>query len=148
MDFRRYLRDYRDPRQLSQILALIGKGILELHSLGYVHRDLKPDNIVLNLRPLEVRIIDFDRVQLRSQSTKGTVMGTPGYFPIQNYLKDGSTKWDAWSYAAIILESDLRKDGYLLVNREQQAVKIARAHTEEKETCPQLRELLNYTVML
>ena len=30
--------------------------------MGYVHRDLKPENIVLNLNPLEVRIIDFERV--------------------------------------------------------------------------------------
>jgi serine/threonine protein kinase len=36
------------------------KGVNELHQLGYVHRDLKPDNIVLNLEPLEVRVIDFD----------------------------------------------------------------------------------------
>ena len=28
--------------------------------MGYVHRDLKPDNVVLNLEPLEVKVIDFD----------------------------------------------------------------------------------------
>ena len=30
--------------------------------MGYIHRDLKPDNIVINLDPLEVSVIDFDRV--------------------------------------------------------------------------------------
>lgn len=35
-----------------------------LHNLGYIHRDLKPENIVLNLNPIDVRIIDFDAVAL------------------------------------------------------------------------------------
>jgi serine/threonine protein kinase len=61
MDFRQYLRLHRDTRNLKLILEAIGQGILELHDLGYVHRDLKPDNVVLNLRPLMVKIIDFDR---------------------------------------------------------------------------------------
>jgi serine/threonine protein kinase len=32
----------------------------EIHNLGYVHRDLKPENIVLNLDPIDVKVIDFD----------------------------------------------------------------------------------------
>jgi serine/threonine protein kinase len=34
--------------------------------MGYVHRDIKPENVVLNLDPLEVRIIDFERARLDS----------------------------------------------------------------------------------
>jgi serine/threonine protein kinase len=34
--------------------------------MGYIHRDLKPDNIVLNLEPLAVRIIDFDAAALET----------------------------------------------------------------------------------
>ena len=49
--------------------------------MGYTHRDLKPDNIVLSLNPLDVRIIDFDRSCLESETTKSTALGTPGYFP-------------------------------------------------------------------
>lgn len=40
---------------------MIIEGLKELHSLGYIHKDLKPENIVLNLDPLEVKLIDFDR---------------------------------------------------------------------------------------
>ena len=50
--------------------------------MGYIHRDLKPDNVVLNLEPLEVKIIDFDAVQLDSELSIGTAFGTPGYFPL------------------------------------------------------------------
>ena len=81
MDFRDYLRKHRDTKTLKLILEAIGEGINELHELGYAHRDLKPDNVVLNLRPLMVKIIDFDRSQLLDVLTKGHVHGTPGYFP-------------------------------------------------------------------
>jgi len=46
---------------LNEIFAKVISGVKEIHHLGFVHRDLKPDNVVLNLDPLEVRVIDFDR---------------------------------------------------------------------------------------
>ena len=66
LDFRTFLENKRDARHIQSILLQLGKGILELHKLGYIHRDLKPDNIVLNLKPLKAVIIDFDRVKLDS----------------------------------------------------------------------------------
>ena len=59
MDFRDYLRSHVDPLVLPLILQKIVEGVIQLHSLGYNHRDLKPENIVINLDPLEVRIINF-----------------------------------------------------------------------------------------
>ena len=55
--------------------------MLQLHNIGYIHRDLKPDNIVLKLIPLEVRVIDFDVSYLASSTKKGTMVGTRGYVP-------------------------------------------------------------------
>ena len=48
--------------------------------MGYVHKDLKPDNIMVNLDPLEVKIIDFNRVNLTSSETERHVRGATGYF--------------------------------------------------------------------
>ena len=81
MNLREYIRKHRNPEQLKLIMLHIIQGINELHSLSYVHRDLKPDNIVVNLIPLEVRIIDFDRACLTTDTQKGSALGTPGYFP-------------------------------------------------------------------
>jgi serine/threonine protein kinase len=50
---------------------------------GIVHRDLKPDNIVVSLRPLKVKIIDFDRSMNYTVGTKGTFVGTDGYYPFK-----------------------------------------------------------------
>ena len=86
--------------------------------MGYVHRDLKPDNIVLNLKPLEAVIIDFDRTVLDSDDGRETVLGTQGYFPERDNLRDGRVKWDLWAYAAIVLEADMKEKKYYAANRE------------------------------
>jgi eukaryotic-like serine/threonine-protein kinase len=61
------------------------------HVVGVVHRDLKPDNIVLVRDPgapgsIRVKILDFgiakligDRYGARPQSRGGTILGTPAY---------------------------------------------------------------------
>ena len=87
--------------------------------MGYVHRDLKPENVVLNLEPLEVKVIDLERARLDSQSSKGTALATPGYMPEVSCWADGSRKWDMWALAAMICEADMAKDAYLHVNREE-----------------------------
>jgi len=80
--------------------------------MGYVHRDLKPENIVLNTAPLEVRVIDFDRARLQSESSLGTALGTPGYFPFRDNWRDGSKLWDVWAICAILCEADMKYDEY------------------------------------
>jgi len=71
MDLRDYLEEHRDPKQLPRILEQVIAGVESLHQLGYVHRDLKPDNIVITLRPLKATLIDFDISQLRLAMTSG-----------------------------------------------------------------------------
>ncbi len=96
--------------------------------MGYVHRDLKPDNIVLNTKPLEVVIIDFDRTVLDSDDGRGSVLGTQGYFPERDKLRDGSVKWDLWAYAAKVLEADMKEKKYYAANRESTSLKMAEEH--------------------
>ena len=118
-----------------------------LHQLGYVHRDLKPDNIMINLRPLQATIIDFDISNLRIANTSGGNKGTPGYFPIRPNLKDGSVLWDVWAIAAIILEADMRPGEYYGVKDERGAHFKGLEHCKDKETSPALRRLLDHTLL-
>ena len=41
--------------------------------------------------------------------------GTPGYYPYGQDTKDGSSLWDVWAFAAIVLESDMEVDAYVRV---------------------------------
>ncbi len=111
MDLRTYLSSKnRDYRKLNDILHQIVAGLQELHGLGYVHRDLKPDNIVLNLKPLQVALIDFDRVLPIKNTSHSGPRGTPGYQPDHSHWMDGDVMWDIYSLVATIVECDMGTD--------------------------------------
>jgi serine/threonine protein kinase len=79
---------------------------------------LKPDNIVLNLEPLNVVVIDFDASCLDSTKTISTIKGTKGYYPNWKGTRDGKEDWDIWALGAMILEANLPPDEYYNVNSE------------------------------
>jgi len=56
---------------------------------------------------------------MRTATTSGSHRGTPGYYPTRPTMKDGSTLWDIWAIAAIILESDMRPGEYYGVSTER-----------------------------
>jgi serine/threonine protein kinase len=147
MDFRNYLIKHRNTRDLNKILISAATGLKELHKMGYVHRDFKPDNIVLNLKPLSVKLIDFNRATLITQETRGTVRGTPGYFPMRDELRDGSIYWDIWSLGAVILECDMEIDEYKQVMTERAGLLKAEKHLEKVGVCNNIKAIIRGTIM-
>ena len=55
---------------------------------------------------------------------------TPGYFPQNEELKDGSILWDVWALCAMILESDMDVDEYKQVMTERAGLLKATKHCE------------------
>jgi serine/threonine protein kinase len=102
---------------------------------------------VLSLRPLKVRIIDFDRSVNMGIETKGNFVGTDGYYPYKPNLDDGSPRWDVWALGAMILEADLEKDQYINVNNESTAQNLCQQHLRRGNVNQELKEVLRMTVM-
>jgi serine/threonine-protein kinase len=97
----------RAVRIAKQILA----GVSHAHALGVVHRDLKPDNILL-LSDVEgdfVKILDFGLAKLVHQSegtqltNSGFALGTPGYMsPEQARGAESDERSDLYSVGVIL----------------------------------------------
>jgi len=85
----------------------VGEGLAEAHRLGVVHRDLKPQNIMID-REGNVRIMDFGIA--RSLAAKGitgagVMIGTPEYMsPEQAEVKEVDQRSDIYSFGVIVYE--------------------------------------------
>ena len=72
------------PREAVQVVRNLAEALAEAHRHGIVHRDVKPDNIILESGLLDkLRLLDFGiaRVMFESMNLTrtGTMVGTPSY---------------------------------------------------------------------
>ena len=71
-----------NPRQASEVIAKLARALEEAHKEGVIHRDLKPDNLMITKggRPY---VMDFGLAKTveaeSSLSVSGDIMGTPAF---------------------------------------------------------------------
>ncbi len=123
---------YRDKAPLQKLLkylAQVAEGLAKAHAAGVVHRDLKPDNIMIT-RDGYAKILDFGLVKLIEQqesfgsgtdgssevataifpqhSTPGLVLGTLGYMSpeqAQGRTTEIDHRSDIFSFGCILYEA-------------------------------------------
>jgi serine/threonine protein kinase len=98
----------QDKGQLSETEALlyidqIGQALELIHQKGHLHRDIKPQNIILRQHQQEAVLIDFGLTRnLATQSMTNSF--TQGYAPIEQYRRKGNfgTHTDVYALAATL----------------------------------------------
>lgn len=95
------------PERTIDLARQIVAGLIEAHAQGVIHRDLKPDNVMLGRDGL-VKLLDFGiaRAVGSDSATARTIMGTPEYMaPEQSQGKAVDQRVDIYALGLILYES-------------------------------------------
>src|SRR5712691_4741973 len=79
------------PREVVRIFSQVAEALAEAHEKGIIHRDVKPDNIIVSKRV--VKVLDFGIAKQLVSSTEsptltqgGMIVGTPFYMSPEQAL--------------------------------------------------------------
>jgi serine/threonine protein kinase len=104
-----------NPQELVTVVTQVCRALTKAHSVGVVHRDLKPDNIFLvkdDDREI-AKVLDFGIAKANSNALEGSntktgaMLGTPYYMSPEQAqgTKSVDSRSDLWSLAVIVFQA-------------------------------------------
>lgn len=91
------------PKEARDIVRQLCQAVWVLHSMGAVHRDIKPDNVIL--RGEEAVLIDFDasRIHKPELATDTKILGTTGFAAPEQYgIAQTDARADIYSLGVLL----------------------------------------------
>jgi serine/threonine protein kinase len=101
------------PARIVRVLCQVALALEHAHSFGFIHRDLKPDNVFLarSKDGDDVRVLDFGSVKLQMETgakltALGTTLGSPFYMSPEQAMgrSDVDSRTDVFAMGAILYE--------------------------------------------
>lgn len=100
------------PQEILQLFLKVCAGVRHAHQKGVIHRDLKPNNILVDEESGEPKIIDFGIAKVlqaeerhRGDTMLGTLLGTPAYMsPEQVSDNDVDTTTDVYALGVLLYQ--------------------------------------------
>ncbi len=113
--------------EIIAVLSQAGQGLVAAHDAGVIHRDFKPDNVLVG-DDGRVRVVDFglakhhtelceasgvhfDREVLAREladggiTRTGSLMGTPAYMAPEQFRGEGDARTDQFSFCVVLYEA-------------------------------------------
>lgn len=89
---------------LVELLLPLIDGLAAVHAAGFLHRDIKPDNIQVRAADGRLVLLDFGSAgQTVAVADQGAVALTPGYAPLEQYGLGQQGPWtDVYAFAATL----------------------------------------------
>lgn len=75
---------YSSEAELKKLILQLIDGVEQIHKAGFIHRDIKPDNIFLQNDGVPV-LLDFGSARQSTGARTLTALVTPGYAPFEQY---------------------------------------------------------------
>ncbi len=95
------------PRRIASVVLEVALALQHAHDHGVIHRDVKPQNILLDAEAEQARLSDFglarDENAKREITLTGDILGTPAYMSPEQ--ADGSAcgpPTDVWALGAVL----------------------------------------------
>ncbi len=111
--FRAWLQSApRDEATITARLLEAGRGLAAAHAAGVVHRDFKPDNVLIEHARSRVVVTDFG-LSIGSGGTASSptrsLVGTPAYMPPEQRLGHADAASDQFSFCITAVEAFTRR---------------------------------------
>lgn len=100
------MQNFLTEREARKILLALSHGLAKLHDLGIIHRDIKPEHILIE-KDGTPRLIDFDTCRRfkDGKATDTTLLGTKTYAPPEQFgFQQTDQRSDIYSLGVTISE--------------------------------------------